>query len=164
MGCLATAKMSMLMDILKASNSPEATLSGNWEIVQDPESGEVLRTWVDDDPSTTNVVEGDVISAVPCIARAVLGSGLNNVGNTEKFEDVYTNIEWVKMQVPAGTSITKRDRVTRIRDLKGNLVWKDEERDDSPATVFNVMGVTPIMGPFNNVIEYLVLLKRADVQ
>lgn len=163
MGCLATAKMTMLVDIIKPSNAPESTLSGDWEIVQDPESGEVTRTWVDDDPDTLTE-EGHIIKNVPCIARAVLGSGLNNVGNTERFDEIYKNIEWVKMQVPPGYSITKRDRMTRIRDQKGNVIWTNEEENDSPPTVFNVMGVTPIPGAFGDVVEYMVLLKRADVQ
>lgn len=153
--------MNMLMDIVKVSSSPEVT-GGGWTFVQDPESGAVQRTWVTDN-ATENAQTG-VIKDVPCLARGVLGTGIKGVGSTESFESVYTNVDWVKVRVSPDTNITKRDRVTRIRDAEGNVVWKENEVDGEPATVFNVMGITPVPGPFGAVMEYSVLLKRAEVQ
>lgn len=164
MGCLSSAKMNMLLDIIKISSSPEANVgTGKWTYVQDPDSGAIQRQWVDDDPNTVPV-EGTVVKDVPCLARGILGSGIKGVGSTESFDTVYMNVDWVRVSVPASTSITKRDRVTRIRDADGNVIWKESEVDGTPATVFNVMGITPVPGPFGVAMEYSVLLKRAEVQ
>lgn len=164
MGCLTSAKMSMFLDILKPSSSPEANPgSGKWTYTQDPVSGAVERQWVDDDPNTSQV-EGNVVKNVPCMARGILGSGIKGVGTTESFDKLYENIEWIKVNVPADCGITQRDRITRIRDKNGSILWKESEQDGNPATVFNVMGITPIPNPFGAVLEYQILAKRAAVQ
>jgi hypothetical protein len=156
--------MNMLVDVLKVSNSPEGSGSGHWTFVQNPDSGALLREWVDDDPNTVGTVEGGAIIGVPCIVRGITGNGIKGVGNTQSFDQIYQNIEWLRMQVPAGYSITKRDKVTRIRDLDGNILWKEEEAEGTPASVYSVMGVTPVVGPFGKAIEYEILLKRSEVQ
>lgn len=165
MRCLASAKMSMLADIVKPSSAPEVTGTGHWEEVQDPDSGAIIRVWVDvsDNPNTP-IVEGGRISDVPCLARGVIGGGLAGQGTTQRFDDIYQNIEWIKVQFPANYVITIHDKVTNIRDGQGNLIWRDFTRDGNPATVFNVMGVTPVIGPFGKIAEWTTLLKRSSVQ
>jgi hypothetical protein len=74
------------------------------------------------------------------------------------------------MWVPAGVKISKRDRVTNIRDPRGRIIWKDEEFSDptdpesiARASVFNVNGVTPLFNAFNRHTESFVLLENVTV-
>jgi hypothetical protein len=71
------------------------------------------------------------------------------------------------MFFPAGYRITKRDRVTNIRNARGQIIWKEEEMENEgvyKSTTFDVLGVTPVLDPFGNHIENYALLERAEVQ
>lgn len=161
MGCLASAKMNMLADIVKPGGSPEVTGTGHWTYTQDATSGAIVRVWIDDDPNTP-AVEGNVIT-ISCSVRGILSTGIKGAGTTQIFDQIYQNIEWVKMDFPATFNVSRHDRVIRIRDRNGNVIWKEEE-SEGQATSFSVMGVTPIVGPFGRHIENQALLKRTDVQ
>lgn len=162
MGCLASAKLNMLLDILKVSSSPEATGGGSWQYIQDPTTGAIERKWVADDGTATP--QTGIIKDVPCLARGILTAGIRGAADTQSFSAVYQNVEWIRVYVSADTNISKKDRVTRIRDRAGNVAWKEEESDGTPPTIFNVMGITPIPGPFGQIVELQVLLKRAETQ
>lgn len=165
--CITAARFTMVCDIIKPPGAPESSPSGTWEWRQDPDSGAIVRVWLDD-PATQSVNEARaplVVPDVPLMARGVLTSGTQQVGSTERFSDVYENVDWVKAVFGKNTNITKRDQVTNIRTKKNNeLIWKEEEMTASPPTVFNVMGVIPVMDPFSRLLEHSVLLQRAEVQ
>jgi hypothetical protein len=61
-------------------------------------------------------------------------------------------------------TLSKRDRITNVSNAKGEIIWKEEEIQGAPATVFIVMGVTPVVDPFGNHIENTALIQRAQVQ
>lgn len=156
----------MVCDIIKPAGSPENSPSNNWEYRQDTDSGAILKRWVDDpDTNSDEVRPGLLVRDVPLIARGVIDGGIRVAGTTERFSEVYQNIDWVRAVFPGNISITKRDQVGNIRNKRGGkLLWREEESTGFPATRFNVMGVTPVFDPFNNLIEQAVLLERADVQ
>lgn len=170
--CLTSARFSMLCDILKPAGAPESdpaydqNPSDNWEYYQDPDSGAINKRWVDDPNTVVN--EGRaraIIPNVPLMARGVLTSGIQGAGSTERFDEIYHNVDWVKAVFGKNTNITKRDQITNIRTKRnGELVWKEEEISGYPATTFDVMGVTPVFDPFSNLVEYSVLLQRSEVQ
>lgn len=171
--CLTSARFNMLCDILKPAGAPESNPdfdqnpSDNWEYYQDPDSGAINKRWVDDPqtPDTDERRARAIIPNVALLARGVLVSGLQGAGSSEKFDDIYTNVDWVKATFPKGINITKRDQVTNIRQKRTNeLVWAEEESSGAPATTFDVMGVTPVFDPFSNLMEYSVLLHRSEVQ
>lgn len=148
---------------------------GEWKESQDPLTGEIIRIWVPfeiitpDDPNTPENDKVD-IGTIPCVARGIVDGGIRVAGTTERFGDTYENIDYVKMWVPAHVRISKRDRVTNIKDATGHVRWLDEEfsdpRDpaDIPrATLFNVNGVTPLFNAFNVMTEQFILLERATV-
>lgn len=110
---------------------------------RDPQSGEIKRSWV---PDATRV-------NVPCHARSITGGGIRVVGSTERWGASYDDVEVVKIQT--SEPIQKRERVTNIRDRNGNPAWPD---------VFEVYGSMPIMDPFGHIVEYDLLVQRADVQ
>lgn len=139
---------------------------GVWETNQDPITGEILNTWekvkLSDIPATVHD-ETDETFTIRCVARGIVDGGIRVAGTTERFGDVYENIDYVKLWVPPRVRLSKRDRVTNIRLRKGGRVlWRNEEMAGSPPTVFNVNGVTPLLDAFNRHVESYVMLERAD--
>jgi hypothetical protein len=171
--CLTSARFNMRADILKAAGSPSMATdntntedAGTWQYRQNEDSGAIETFWQPDDPTTQDVDEtfgGKTIEGVHLIARGIMDGGIRVAGTTERFSEIYENVDWVKATFPSGTSITKKDRVTNISS-RGKLVWTNEEADGNPATVFEVMGVTPVIDPFGQVLELSVLLQRSEVQ
>jgi hypothetical protein len=140
---------------------------GEWVNQQHPDSGEIIRKWQPntlDNPATPDINEAAILESFRCIARGIVSPGIRGAGTTEHFGTLYQDIDYVKMTFPASVNISKRDRITNIRDLRGNLIWKEEEQPDEPPTIFNVMGVIPIIDPFGKNIESYALLERAERQ
>ena len=171
--CMTSARMNMTCDIIKPAGAPLTTdgsqpSAGSWQYRQNEDSGAIERMWIPDDVSTPNVNEGfvgTVLNNISLIARGVIDGGIRVAGTTERFSEIYENVDWVKATFPKGVPLTKRDRVTNIRNKRGKeLIWREEELDGSPATIFNVMGVTPVLDPFGQLVEQNVLLQRASVQ
>lgn len=164
--CLTSARFNMKADILRQNrtvpNPPDP--EGSWVYRQD-ESGEIIREWQSasavDNPGTG---ENEGLESFRCEARGIIDGGIRVAGTTERFSDMYENVDYVKMSFPASVRISKRDRITNIRDPKGNIIWKEEEQPSAPPTVFNVMGVTPVIDPFGRHIESQALLERAERQ
>lgn len=160
----------MLCDIIKPAGSPENNVNpddSSWEYQQDPDSGAIVKRWSDDlNTTTTNERRsGLIIPNVPLMARGVIDGGIRVAGTTERFSETYENVDWVRATFGPRTSITKRDQITNIRSKRDNdLVWREEEISGAPATVFNVMGVTPVFDPFSRLVEFAVLLERAEIQ
>lgn len=175
--CLTGARFTMQATLLHQNdeyipeNDININLYGEWVESQDPLTGEIIRVWQPyDNPKTPEVNEDTLnIGTVPCVARGIVDGGIRVAGTTERFGDTYENIDFVKLWVPGHVKISKRDRVTNIKDASGHVRWLDEEftdprLDETPrATVFNVNGVTPLFDAFNNMTEQFVLLERAEV-
>ncbi len=139
-----------------------AVTQGTWDSYQDPISFEIRNVWVPAEDTDPGPGVDPEWSTIPCIVRGIVDGGIRVAGTTERFGDTYENIDYVKMWVPASVRITKRDRITNIRDRRGGtVIWRDEESDDAP-TIFNVNGVTALFDAFNRHVENFVLLERAD--
>lgn len=173
--CLTSARMTMKATLLHQNhpyNPDPLNLEkyGEWKDSQDPLTFEIVKVWVPfEDVLETTEDESVTFGQIPCIARGIVDGGIRVAGTTERFGDTYENIDFVKMWVPAHVRISKRDRVTNIKDSLGHVRWLDEEFDDPrdltapQATVFNVNGVTPLFNAFNRMTEQFVLLERAEV-
>jgi len=170
--CLTGIKFTMNAEVLRpvgvTSGGPLDTTGGTWQTSQDPITLEVRYDWVPspsvpDNPLTPS--NEFVPETIDCLARGVQSSGVALTGTGERFGEYYQNIDYVRMWVPASVLITKRDRVTNIREKRGGkVVWLDEEFEGGTrATVFNVSGVTPLFDPFNKHTQNLVYLERADI-
>ena len=185
-GCLTSARFTMSA-VLLHQNDPYVPTDGNpidinkygeWVRSQDPLTKEIIRVWKPydediinpDDPSTPDIDEQIHVGTIPVVARGIVDGGIRVAGTTERFGDTYENIDFVKLWVPGHVRISKRDRVTNIKDSRGHLRWLDEEYSDPAnpadtprATVFNVNGVTPLFDASNVMKEQFVLLERAEV-
>lgn len=167
--CLTSARFNMKADILRAGTvsspvNPDDP-DGEWIVRQDPDSGEIYREWQAhsdaDDPATP---EYEGLQSFKCIARGIISSGIGANGTSEKFGDLYEGVDYVRITFPADVRISRRDRITNIRDLRGTVLWVEEERLDNAPTVFSVVGVTPIVDPFGRHVESMALLERAETQ
>jgi len=170
--CLLSARFNLTAQILvqgEDTRDDTETLNqnGSYQYQQDPDTGALVRRWVaeQDIDLTQDGNQGVQGSRVPCIVRGVVDGGIRVAGTTERYTPggLYENVDFARMQFPAGITITKRDKITDIRNIRGDLIWKEEEFDNS-ATVFDVLGVTPIVDPFGNHIENVALLQRSQVQ
>lgn len=168
--CLTSARFNMKADILRQGAEVAGVINptdqtGEWVNQQDPESGTIRRKWQSyaqaDNPLT---VENEALTTFRCVARGIIDGGIRVAGTTERWDELYQNVDYVKITFPASTVINRRDRVTNIRDSKGNIIWKEEEQPDAPPTIFNVSGITPILDPFGKHIESFALLERAEIQ
>jgi hypothetical protein len=143
----------------------DPNFTGAWVDDQDPLTGEIVRVWapaeeLPDDPDTP---EYDPSSAtIDCVARGF--SNNNRFTSKQIFGDDYKNIDVVRMWVPNYVNVTKSDRITNIRDNTGHVLWIEDFLEGAPqAAMFNVVGVTPQLGPFNNHMETFLILERAEV-
>lgn len=176
MRCLTSARFNMTALLLvpeggsPGNPSEGSTPSGRYEYQQDEDSGALIRVWV---PDTDDVVENpDAVTGgmlegrrFKCMARGFTDGGIRVAGTTERFSSRGTleTVDFVTIKFPKNVILTRRDRVTDIRNARNELLWKEEEFDDS-ATIFEVNGVTPIIDPFGNHVENSALLQRAEVQ
>jgi hypothetical protein len=167
--CISSARFNLTAKrLVQGDNNTDPTDShefenGSYVYQQDPDTGAFIRVWVEDPDITDTVLPDDL--RIPCIARGVVDGGIRVAGTTERYTPagIYENVDFVRMQFPAGYILTKRDKVTDIRNGKNILLWKEEEFDGA-ATVFDVLGVTPIIDPFGNHVENTALLQRSEVQ
>lgn len=171
-GCALGAKFSMKATVLRQGVVPaepiEGEPTGHYEYVENPITGEIERKWVVgvDDPNTPHITEGGEV--FPCEARAVITNGLNTQGTTERFTSKggVETVDFVTIKFPKEIVLTRRDRITNIKDASGNLVWIEEEAEiykpgTEVPTVFEVNGVSPVLDPFGHHVENYALLSRA---
>lgn len=135
--CVLSARYSFKADIWKKSMTTN-------------KAGQLIATWVKE-------------KTIDCFAETIIDGGIRVAGTTERFSDVYYNIDWIKLtsKVP----LRRSDRVTNIRPANSTTAaWVEEELTGNPPTWFNANGSAPITDPFGRVVEYKTLLERAEVQ
>lgn len=140
---------------------------GEWSYNQDPDSGEIIREWqahAVDDPNTPEDESLAELNTFSCVARGIIDGGIRVAGTTEMWDQLYRNVDFVRITFGAGRTISKRDKITNIRGSNGEILWKEEEQPLAPPTVFDVMGVTPTPDPFGRPMEFVALLQRSEIQ
>ena len=168
--CLTSVRFNMKADILRqSSGSSTPSADGKWEDQQDPITGEIIRVWVPipDDPDTPE--NESSLLGFPCMARGIIDGGIRVAGTTERWGETYADIDYCRIEFPSRILLTKRDRVTNIRNRKGQILWLNEElgpdgQGKFQSTVFDVLGVTPVIDPFGNFTSQVAMLERAEVQ
>ena len=165
--CLTSARFNMKADVLRQSATSEApeTSGGDWTTTQHPDSGEIIRVWQSGttDQGTPDDSSDD-LETFACIARGIIDGGVRVAGTTERFGQLYDGVDYVQITFPASVRISRRDRITNIRDNQGNIIWAEEERTDQAPTIFSVRGVIPVVDPFGRHVENAALLERAETQ
>lgn len=161
--CLISAKYSMTAAVLTQGTISVDPGAGEFVTRQDPDTGEIIRVWVPLDADVPT--PGVQAYTFPCMARGVIDGGIRVAGTIENFNSngEYVKDDYVKMSFPPDVPLSDRSQVTNIKSPDGNVVWKEEESNGAP-TIFNVLGVTPVVDPFGYHVENLALMRRAAVQ
>lgn len=136
--CLNTVAYTMLADVVAET------------IGHDAETGETTHSW-------------NFSKTIKCIVYPYVDGGIRGMGSTETFAEHYKNMDYARAKTKA--VLSKRDRLTNVRNAKtGQVLWLEQESDFSP-TVFNVDGTAPITHPLTgNIIEWVVSMSRASVR
>ncbi|QGH76362.1 hypothetical protein SEA_DAUBENSKI_54 [Streptomyces phage Daubenski] len=162
MSCLLSSRFNMRATVLRqVGTNPQENPGGHWTTQQDPETGDIIRVWVPDEDADE---PGDQTLVIKCMVRGVTNGGIRVAGTTQRYSEVYENIDWATLVFPRSVTLSKRDRITNVSNGKGEIIWREEEIEGSPPTVFLVMGVTPVVDPFGNHVENTALIQRAQVQ
>lgn len=155
----------MTATVLRQGNYGEGAVraAGYWTNRQNQNTLEIERVWVNTD--SDSVTSGIQEETFRLVARGVVEGGIRVAGTTERYTPtgVLDSADYVVIQFGPNVELSKRDRVYNIKGSNGLLIWKEEEYDGA-ATVFEVLGVTPIVDPFGRHIENHALLQRAEVQ
>jgi hypothetical protein len=155
----------MKATILRQWTYGTETTNTTFDGKQDADNFEIDREWEQqvDDPTTTEIVE--TAEDFILTARGITSGGIRVVGTTERYtpQGVLDSEDYVRIHYPKNVHISKRDRIFNIRTPQGETIWVEEEFDGRP-TVFEVLGVTPIMDPFDQHVENQALLQRAQNQ
>ena len=117
---------------------------------QDVNTGAIKKEW-------------SYYKTMQCSAKGIISnSGTGRGGDRQTLNTKYTNEQM--LEVRSVGQITYREKITNIRDIKGNIVWKELDFPSETPTVFEVISSTPITDPFGNILAYNSIVKRSENQ
>jgi hypothetical protein len=117
--------------------------------VQDAEHGGIKRTWVFDKKITCHI---DIISS----------AGARTPDNNKNFGFIY--IEEEKMRLKTKDPLSKRHRISNLKNRAGEVVFIENDKIDTPPTIFEIESYHPRLDPFGNILFYECNLRRVGVQ
>jgi len=141
-GCLFSTKFTMTAEVYKK----QRTLG---------KSSAIKTTWVLD----TSIGDQGIIN---CIVIPFISNSFTRQGTGETFGEKYMNIDFLKMS--SSVNISRSAQICNIKDADGNVIYKELDFQNTPATWYNSSGSAPVIGPFGDIIEYQTLLSRAEQQ
>jgi len=130
------AKYAMTMDIYRVQIAQTGT-------------GQVKRQWI-------------YAETIPCLAKSIISSGVRTPSNDKTVDSRYMIEEIIKVMTL--DKLPRNAKVSNIKDLQGNVLWEEAEVLNGPATIFNIVGSTPILDGFGQILEYENTLQRSDIQ
>jgi len=155
MRCLTSAQYSMKATVLTKKEAPVHQ-------VIDPVTFAVTNSWTADGDNTTSAMEPSRI--IDCSVNTFSSSTYKSSQDNISTADIALSInEFLEMRCGPETKIDTNDRITNIKDSTGKIAWVEEE-SNNVATVYSVVSVTPVLGPFKAVVEKYVVLRRSEVQ
>lgn len=138
-----------MLDLIDSMLTMQLDLYRQYE-QQDPDTGAMKREW-------------QYQRTVDCYAKGIISNSTTSRSSDKQiFNNAYTNEQVI--QVRTSERITMRDKVTNIRDSKGNVIWTELNYPSETPTVFEIVGVTPITDPFGNILGYNSSMKRSENQ
>lgn len=117
---------------------------------QDENTGSIKKEWI-------------FTKTVSCYAKGIVSNaGTSRSGDKQVFSNKYTNEQMLEIRTPE--QITYREKIYNIRDMSGNVIWKEINYPNNTPTVFEVVSSSPITDPFGNVLGYNSVAKRSENQ
>ena len=135
---LVDSVLSMKMDVYRQTD------------LQNPDTGAIVKEWI-------------YYKTIDCSAKGVISnSSSTRTNSVQSFGTKYSNEEI--LQVRTAQRLTFREKITNIRDAKGNAIWVELNYPTETPTVFEVIGSTPLTDGFGNVMAYNSVIKRSENQ
>lgn len=117
---------------------------------QDVNTGAIKKTW-------------SYQRTVDCHAKSTISNSATTRSNDKQIiGNKYSNEQ--TLQIRTISKITYREKITNIRDSKGNVIWTELNFPSDTPTVFEVIGSTPVTDPFGGTIAYNSVAKRSENQ
>ena len=117
---------------------------------QDPNTGALKREWQYD-------------RTMACHAKgSISNTSSTTTGDKQVFGNKYVNSEILQLRTT--DRVTLREKITNISDSSGKPIWVEANFPTDTATVFEVMGSTPMTDPFGSVVGYNTSVKRSENQ
>lgn len=116
---------------------------------QDTQTNEITRKWV-------------LLKNIPCSIAPIRESGGSTTSDNKYFTKEY--IEDLETKMYSREQLSKRWRVTAIKNSKRESLYKEIDRVSTPDTIFEIFSSHPILDIFGNVQYYENHLKRVQVQ
>lgn len=161
-GCLSSMSFNLKASILKQfidDDDLDATEGLDYEIIQDPVTGEIIRNWFGSDPDDTQTI----VKPTNCYIEGFSRSDSYRAKTQER----YQYDQRIIMFFPPRTNIGIRDKVTDIRDSNDYILYQEDARGldgKRLATIFKVISVQKNTDVFGRESEVVVTLERAEVQ
>ena len=131
------AKYAMNLDVYRVQTS------------QDANSGEIKRKWI-------------YTETLPCLAKSIISSGVRSPSNDKTVDSRYMVEEILKVMTLV--QLPRNAKITNVRDLNNQILWEEAEISGNPATIFDIVGSTPIIDGFGQILEYETTIQRSDIQ
>jgi hypothetical protein len=131
------AKYAMKLDVYRVQTS------------QDPNSGEIRRKWI-------------YTETIPCLAKSIISSGVRSPSNDKTVDSRYMVEEILKIMTLV--KLPRNAKITNVRDLNGQVLWEEAEISGNPPSIFDIVGSTPIIDGFGQILEYETTIQRSDIQ
>jgi len=135
-GCITSAKYNMTMDIYSDI------------VTQNADTNQLNKSWILE------------LAKVPVYASSIKTDGTSNTESGKSFKNEYDENEMIS--VATQIHLTKRHRFTNIRTSGGDLIWTEEKTGDP--TMYEIVGINPVISPFGSVVEYDIKARRIKVQ
>jgi hypothetical protein len=136
-GCLQSSVFNMTADIYYQIES------------QDPSTNEIDRRW-------------SLLKNISCTINPIRESGGSATSDNKYFSKEYT--EDLETKMYSMEQLSKRWRVSGIKNNSGTALYKEIDRISSPDTIFEVYASHPILDIFGNIQYYENHLRRTTVQ
>lgn len=103
------------------------------------------------------------IRTTNCLARGYISDTARSQGSSEKVGERYQNVDYLTIETE--DKISKSQKITNIRNQQDEVIWFElvGNNYESP-TVFDVVGVIPVLDPFGSIMSYNISVKRSEVQ
>jgi hypothetical protein len=138
MSSVINAVLSMKLDVYKQID------------IQDANTGSIKKEWIYD-------------KTLDCHAKGVISnSATTRTSDKQVFDNRYYNDQI--LQIRTKDRLTIREKITNIRDSRGECVWTEINFPTNSPTVFEVVGTTPLTDPFGSVLGYNSSVRRSENQ
>lgn len=116
---------------------------------QDLEHGTINREWT-------------FSEKIPCHIDIITTTGTSISDNNKQFGFVYLEEEKIKMKTTQ--LLSKRFRITNIRNRSNEVIFLEKDKAGMPPTIFEIESHHPRLDPLGNVLFYESNLRRLQVQ